>query len=263
MELFWPTIERALLGAFKNATGNKAEVLLKKDSAVRIKEGLDVIVSSGASERVVYKWNGLQWWMCPGGPQKTGSYLDQKVNHSVAAEWAERLKLSKAWDLCCFEGGFGLHLAKKGLKVIGVDQSELALQIADQNAHQNKVSDLMSFEKADIFEWIKMQSSTTDMIVLDPPSFLKDSKAKLGALKGFKELNLRSMKALKPGGVLVSCACSHHVSKTDYEQMLKSAAHDSRKEFNVLEVLGPTPDHAPLLNFPEGTYLQAWFLRML
>ncbi|MEO5667869.1 MAG: rRNA large subunit methyltransferase I, partial [Bdellovibrionota bacterium] len=102
-----------------------------------------------------------------------------------------------------------------------------------------------------------------DLIVLDPPSFVKNPKDKDRALRAFRDLNLRALHCLNPGGLLVSCSCSHHIDPEDYRHMLKGAAHDARRSVRILEVHGPAPDHAPLLGFIESEYLQAWYLEVM
>lgn len=263
MESFWPTMQKALAAAFKTLGRTEAEFVLLRNSKIRQKEGLAIVENEQEAKRICILWNSLKWHFAPGGPQKTGSYLDQRDNHTQTLQWAEKLGLKTAWDLCSFEGGFGLHLAKAKRNVLAVDQSETALSWLEKNALENNCNEYIRTEKADVFDWIRKQSSGPELIVLDPPSFVKDSSSKWGALKGFKDLNLRAMKLLPRGGMLVSCSCSHHISENDFEDMLRSAAHDVRRDLHILERKGPSNDHSPQLSFPEGRYLQAWYMRML
>lgn len=269
IEKFWPLLKQYLEEAFI-----KHSPFLKKDSSiewieqrhlpVRKLEGLEIIERDQVESSVVLNWNGFKWKMSAGGSQKTGSYLDQAINHVRAADYAVRINAKSAWDLCSFEGGFSLHLLKKGISVLAVDQSISALNTLKENVELNGLSqDLLETRHEDIFEFIKQahsQGLKTDFIVLDPPSFLKNPKDKERALRAYKELNLRALHCLNPGGILVSCTCSHHIYPEDYRKMLKSAAHDARKSLRILEVMGPAEDHAPLLGFVESNYLQAWYL---
>lgn len=265
VEKLWPLLKQALEKVFTQVVGETPSWRELRNAPVRKKEGLELVAPPTDIVAELYEWNGLKWWMSPGGPQKTGAYLDQRDNHQRALVWAQRLALKEAWDLCSFEGGFGLHLAKNAqMRVLAVDQSEEALLRARRNAEENGISsELYQCEKKDVFLFLREafdQRARVPMIVLDPPSFVKGKSEKKDALRGFKELNLRALHCLEPGGLLVSCACSHHISREDYGEMLRSAAHDARRNVKVLEQSGPSPDHAAVLGLPESEYLQAWFL---
>jgi 23S rRNA (cytosine1962-C5)-methyltransferase len=261
VEAFWPQIRTLLGEAFSEGGGGTARWTELRNSGLRALEGLPLTDGPAAQTREI-AWNGFRWLMTPAGPQKTGAYLDQRDNHRRAAAWARDLKLKNAWDLCSFEGGFSLHLAKAGLDVLAVDQSERSLETLRRNAELNGLG--VRTEQGDVFHFLKAaERRSVDLISLDPPSFVK-SRAELdSAMRGYRELNLRAFHSLRPGGLLVSSACSHHVGRTDYGRMLKEAAHDARRTVRVLEVQGPSPDHGPLLSFPESEYLQAWFLEVV
>jgi 23S rRNA (cytosine1962-C5)-methyltransferase len=268
VEKFWPILKELLLEVYAEQTKlTGLQVIEQRHLPVRKLEGLEVVDEARSEERHVLRWNGFDWTLCPGGTQKTGSYLDQAVNHRRTAEFARLMKLKSAWDLCSFEGGFSLHLLKEGLDVLAVDQSERALESLKANVTLNKLpSAKLSIQKDDVFEFLKnahKEGKRTDLIVLDPPSFVKNPKDKDRALRGFRDLNLRALHCLNPGGLLVSCSCSHHIQPDDYRRMLKGAAHDARRSVRLLEVRGPSPDHAPLLGFVESEYLQAWYLEVL
>lgn len=262
LENFWPAFEKWITGILKEQRGPEARLLVRRDNHIRKEEGLDVVSFDGG-EKVEVLWNGLKWQMHAGGSQKTGAYLDQRDNHRACAEWAARLGLKSAWDVCCFEGGFGLHLAKQGLSVRFVDQSEDALAAVRANLQLNGLKkDSHEFIHDDAFAFLKSETSSPDVIVLDPPSFAKSEKEKAGALRGFRDMNLRAMKAIAPGGLLVSCVCSHHITRGEYEKLLRQVSHDVRRPVHILEVRGPSVDHAPLTTFHQGHYLQAWFLKV-
>ncbi len=272
VDLFWPVFRRALVSAAAECLSvpiEEIKIIEKRDAQLRKKEGLSVedrpLLESSPQ---VVSWNGLRWWMQPGASQKTGSYLDQRENHKRTLHWVKQLGLlkkdSKAWDLCSFEGGFGLHLAKAGLQVLSVDQSEAALDAALQNMSLNDISgDLFRTHKADIFHFLKerfVSGEKVEVIVLDPPPFSRSKSELHSAMRGYKELNLRALHAIKPGGLLVTCSCSHHVGAEDFRAMLAAASHDARRIVRVLESAGPSPDHGPNLSVGESTYLQALFL---
>jgi len=262
VENFWPAFEKLIVSIFKERRGPGARLLVRRDNSVRKDEGLEIVpFVDGVKVEVL--WNGLKWQMHAGGSQKTGAYLDQRDNHRACLEWASRLGLKSAWDVCCFEGGFGLHLAKQGLSVQFVDQSEAALSVVRKNLELNGLDvSVHKFIHDDAFAFLKLETGSPDVIILDPPSFARSEKEKAGALRGFRDMNLRAMKALAPGGLLVSCVCSHHITRGEYEKLLRQVSHDVRRAVHILEVRGPAVDHAAHVNFPQGQYLQAWFLRV-
>ena len=270
VEKFWPVLRKLLTEVYAAGTSRKVsdlKVIEQRHLPVRKLEGLELVDEARSDERHPLRWNGFDWSLCPGGTQKTGSYLDQAVNHRRTAELARKMKLRTAWDLCSFEGGFSLHLLEAGLEVLAVDQSERALETLRANVRLNALpEDKLQVRKDDVFEFLKNEhkaGGSVDLIVLDPPSFVKNPKDKERALRGFRDLNLRALHCLKPGGLLVSCSCSHHIQPDDYRRMLKGAAHDARRNVRILEIRGPAPDHAPLLGFVESEYLQAWYLEVL
>ncbi len=267
MESSWTLLAKVFVEAASEALGRPATLRELRATPARKREGLDVVPLPAAQEGEGewYRWNGLDWWFHPGRGQKTGAYLDQRSNHLAAAEWARRFGARAAWDVFSFEGGFGLHLAKAGLKVECVDQSSSALGVLGKNAERNGLAPLVTRTEANAFDWLKARSEArakTDLVVLDPPSFVRNRKDKESALRGFKEINLRGFQALKPGGILVSCSCSHHIRPEDYAQMLAAAAHDAKRRCRVLEVRGPSPDHSPRLGFAESEYLQGWYVEV-
>jgi 23S rRNA (cytosine1962-C5)-methyltransferase len=190
--------------------------------------------------------------------QKTGAFLDQRENYAAAARYAH----GDALDVFCYQGGFALHLAARCKQVTGVDSSRPALEVADQNAALNK--DLLSGEEiqwieANAFDLLKDYSASDhlyDTIVLDPPAFAKSKRDLDAALRGYKELNLRALKMLRPGGVLVTCSCSYHVSESSFLEMLGSATVDAHRVVRLLEVRGQAKDHPVVLNIPETGYLK-------
>ena len=266
VEFFWPQLKKILFDTLSNATKKDAscfKILEQRHHSVRKKEGLPIIEPE-STEKIIVPWNGLKWKFSPASSQKTGAYLDQHDNHLKTLHWAQKMEVKEAWDLCCFEGGFGLHLAKAGIKVTAVDLSSEALLAAKENAELNNIP-AQNFEtvKQDVFYFLTdkfARAEKTGLIILDPPSFTKRASKVNRALKGYRDLNLRAMHCLKPGGLLVTCSCSHHIDRESFFYMLQEAAHDARRSVRVLEVCGPSVDHAPVISFPEASYLQTWFL---
>jgi 23S rRNA (cytosine1962-C5)-methyltransferase len=195
--------------------------------------------------------------------QKTGAFLDQRENYAAAARYAH----GEAMDVFTYQGGFALHLARVCEHVTGVDSSRAALETAEKNEALNRESNRNEIEwvEANAFDLLKDWSSAGkqfDTIVLDPPAFAKSKKDSGAALRGYKEINLRALKVLRPGGVLVTCSCSHHVSETDFLDMLRDAASDARRIVRVLEKRGQAKDHPILLGVPETAYLKCVILQV-
>jgi 23S rRNA (cytosine1962-C5)-methyltransferase len=189
--------------------------------------------------------------------QKTGAFLDQRENYAAAARYAH----GEALDVFCYQGGFALHLAldpsAKCSSVIGVDSSRPALEMAEKNAALNGRE--MEWIEANAFDLLREYSAADrqyDTIVLDPPAFAKSKRDLEKALRGYKELNLRALKMLRPGGILVTCSCSFHVSPADFMGVVADAARDARKDLRVVESRGAAKDHPILLNVPETSYLK-------
>ena len=162
----------------------------------------------------------------------------------------------------CYQGGFALHLAQKCSQVTGVDSSRPALEVADQNAALNRqfLGDReIEWIEANAFDLLKDYASSDrryDTIILDPPAFAKSKRDLDPAMRGYKELNLRALKMLRPGGILVTCSCPYHVSQPHFLEMLASAAIDAHRTLRLVEVRGQAKDHPVLLNVPETSYLK-------
>jgi 23S rRNA (cytosine1962-C5)-methyltransferase len=189
--------------------------------------------------------------------QKTGAFLDQRENYAAAAEYAH----GEALDAFCYQGGFALHLAAKCSSVTGVDSSRPALEMAEKNATLNGRE--LEWIEANAFDLLREYAAAGrhyDAIVLDPPAFAKTKRDLEKAMGGYKELNLRAMKMLRPGGILVTCSCSFHVSPADFLKVVADAAQDAHKSLRVVEHRGAAKDHPILLNVPETSYLQCLIL---
>jgi len=217
--------------------------------------------------------NGLAFHYDANAGQKTGAFLDQRTNYAAAREWAQRLGAAKresggrALDVCCYQGGFALHLAQVCRKVTGIDVSRASLEVAEQNlaANRSRIAAEVEWIEADAFEilrdWAQAREQF-DVIILDPPAFAKTKRAVEGALRGYKELNLRALKMLRPGGLLVTCSCSHHVAWADLEGAVAAAAADAGRRVRLLERRGAAPDHPVILNLPETEYLKCLVLEV-
>jgi 23S rRNA (cytosine1962-C5)-methyltransferase len=206
--------------------------------------------------------NGLTFHYDANSGQKTGAFLDQRANYSAAEHWSQRLGATgRALDVCCYQGGFALHLARVCKRVTGVDVSRASLEVAERNLEANRdhMGADVDWIEADAFAILRDWSQSGekfDTIVLDPPAFAKSKRAVEGALRGYKELNLRALKMLRPGGLLVTCSCSHHVGWPDFESVAAAAAADASRRVRLLERRGAALDHPVVLNLPETEYLK-------
>lgn len=202
--------------------------------------------------------NGLQFHFDANAGQKTGAFLDQRENYAAAARHAH----GEALDVCTYQGGFALHLAQRCSRVTGVDISRAALEVAEKNLAANAKQlkgasvDWMEANAFDLLRDWSLSGAVYDTIVLDPPAFAKSKRAVEGALRGYKELNLRAFKMLRPGGTLVTCSCSHHVSLADFQQTVAAAAGDAGRRVRLIERRGAAADHPVVLTIPETEYLK-------
>ncbi len=236
-------------------------IIERVDPRVRELETLPARASGlllGSQTATTFTMNGVQFHYDALQGQKTGAFLDQRENYAAAAHYAH----GEALDVFCYQGGFALHLASQCSQVTGVDSSRPALEVADQNAalnHQLLKGKEIEWIEANAFDLLKDYSSSDrryDTIVLDPPAFAKSKRDLDTALRGYKELNLRALKMLRPGGILVTCSCSYHVGQSDFLEMLASAALDAHRTLRLIEVRGQAKDHPVLLNVPETAYLK-------
>jgi len=253
-----------------------AEILERPDPRVRELEGLGaassepLFVADGISSHAStqFRLNGLVFQYDAHAGQKTGAFLDQRDNYAAAAAWAKRLGAGgRALDVCCYQGGFALHLAQVSGQVTGVDASRASLEVAERNLEANRalLPAQVDWVEADAFQILRDWSDAGerfDAIVLDPPAFAKTQRAVEGALRGYKELNLRALKMLRPGGLLVTCSCSHHVGWADLEGSVASAAADAGRRVRLLERRGAALDHPVVLNLPETEYLKCLVLEV-
>ncbi|HTM90758.1 MAG TPA: class I SAM-dependent rRNA methyltransferase [Terriglobales bacterium] len=227
------------------------ERLAQKSNALLAGEKTDTVFSMNG---VRFQYRGLEG-------QKTGAFLDQRENYAAAARYAH----GEALDVFCYQGGFALHLAGRCSQVTGVDSSRAALEMAEQNAALNQPAHEIEWIEGNAFDLLKDYSAGErryDTIVLDPPAFARSRKTLETALRGYKELNLRALKMLRPGGVLVTCSCSYHVSEGDFLDTVASAALDARRTLRLIEKRGQARDHPVLVGVPETSYLKCLILQV-
>ena len=215
----------------------------------------------GEKTNTIFSMNGVRFHCDILGGQKTGAFLDQRENYAAAARYAR----GEALDVCTYQGGFALHLAQVCEKVTAVDISREVLEVAEQNEQLNAGALKTEIEwiEGNAFDLMKDYASTEkqyDAIVLDPPAFAKSKKHLESALRGYKELNLRALKMLRPGGVLVTCSCSFAVSEDDFLSVLTEAAQDAHRSVRILEKRTQAMDHPILLGVPETYYLKCLIL---
>jgi 23S rRNA (cytosine1962-C5)-methyltransferase len=239
----------------------QAENIVERvDARIRQLEELPELASTmlhGSRSATRFTMNGVEFHYDAMGGQKTGAFLDQRENYAAAASYAR----GEALDVCTYQGGFALHLARVCAKVTALDVSREALEIAEQNEALNTAANRSPIEwiEANAFDLLKDYSAAGrqyDTIVLDPPAFAKSKRNLPAALRGYKELNLRALRMLRPGGILVTCCCSFAVSEEDFLDMLTGAAQDAHRSVKLLERRGQSKDHPVLLGVPETSYLK-------
>lgn len=195
------------------------------------------------------------------GGQKTGAFLDQRENHQLSAAFAQ----GEALDCFSYTGGFALQLATRARRVTAVEISEAAAAQLAANAKRNQLENV-DVVVANAFDFLRDavdEGRRFDTIVLDPPSFAKSKDAVDAALRGYKEVNLRAMQLLNPGGYLITASCTYHVSEQTFEDLLESAAADAGRRVQIIERRGAGRDHPVLLSLRETRYLKCFFLRVL
>jgi len=239
-------------------------ILERNDPRVRQREGLPLqtkVLHGEVPAQLATSMNGLLWEFDLFHGQKTGAFLDQRENHSAAARFAS----GAALDCFTYQGGFGLTLARACQSVEALDISEDAIARARRNQELNTIGNI-TFRAANAFDALQEYDEAGrrfDTIVLDPPAFAKDRASVPAALRGYKEINLRSMKLLKPGGYLITCSCSHHVAEHLFLQMLAEAASDTGRSIQIVERRTQAMDHPILLTVAETMYIKCFILKAL
>jgi 23S rRNA (cytosine1962-C5)-methyltransferase len=270
-----PAVRKACVDALRKEL-KPAAIVERPDPRMRELEGLSAPATEplyqarGKKDSLAtdFRIHGLTFHFDANAGQKTGAFLDQRANYAAAAEWAQKLgATSRALDVCCYQGGFALHLARVCQQVTGIDTSRASLQVAEHNlaANRDRLTAQVDWIEADAFQILRDWSAAGERfnaIILDPPAFAKTKRAVEGALRGYKELNLRALKMLEPGGLLVTCSCSHHVGWADLESAVAAAAADAPRRVRLLERRGAALDHPVILNLPETEYLKCLILEV-
>jgi 23S rRNA (cytosine1962-C5)-methyltransferase len=239
-------------------------IVARNDVPVRSREALPLesgVIYGDAPGDVEIRMNGLRLLADLLHGQKTGIFLDQRENYVAAARYAR----GHALDCFCSTGGFGLYLASRCESVEALDSSAPALASARRNASLNDIANI-EFREADVFDLLAAYSSARrqfSMVILDPPAFAKSRKNLEGAVRGYKEINLRALRLLGPGGILVTCSCSHNLDESSLLELVAEAALDSGRQLRVLERRTQSQDHPILLTVPETHYLKCLILEVI
>ena len=240
----------------------------RNDARVRELEGLPLIsatIYGEAPDEFEIRQHGLRFVVSPVAGQKTGSFLDQRENRLAARAAAQTTDARRALDCFTFNGAFALHLASVCEEVIGIDISADAVAAAEQNARLNEMGNV-EFREANVFDALRefeARGEKFDVIVLDPPAFAKNRASLKAAVRGYKEINLRALKLLHGGGVLITCTCSYHVGEDLFLEIVREAANDAHRRVQIIEKRMQTSDHPVLLGMPETYYLKCVIARVL
>jgi 23S rRNA (cytosine1962-C5)-methyltransferase len=247
---------------------NPRAVIERNDVRVRELEGLPLItrtVYGDAPEELEITQHGLRFVVEPLGGQKTGSFLDQRENRLAARAAAQTTNRQRALDCFTFNGAFALHLASVCENVTGIDISGDAVAAAERNARLNEIGNV-DFLEANVFDVLREMEAAGDrfdVMVLDPPAFAKNRASLKAAIRGYKEINLRALKLLNSGGVLITCTCSYHVSEELFLEILAQAAIDAHRRVQLVEKRMQATDHRVLVGVPETYYLKCVIARVL
>ena len=238
-------------------------ILIRNDTTVRRHEGLPLEVTPGRGtvpDTVAVEEAGVRYLAAPHTGQKTGAFLDQRENRVLVGE---HTGAGRALDLFTYHGSFALHLARRAGEVVAVDSSADALARGRENAALNELTNITWREDNafDLLRELERREELFDTIVLDPPAFAKAKQSVTRALAGYKEINLRAMRLVAPGGVLFTCSCSYHVSRAVFLDMLGDAARDAGRRLQLIAITGAGRDHPELVNVPETGYLKGALLR--
>ena len=257
-ELILPALEAVL---------HPQTVVARNDSPMREREGLSRergVIHGELPPSLTVQVNGLDVAIDPLEGQKTGLFLDQIDNYRLLERLASG---AEVLDCFCYSGLWGLHAARYGAsRVIGVDQSVSAVEQATALAAQNGLSDRCTFVTGNVFDDLKERDRRReifDMVILDPPAFVKTRTRLAEAMGGYKEINLRAMRLLRPGGILVTCSCSYHLSGERFRNLLLEAAHDVRRTLKLVAQGRQPADHPILLGVAETEYLKCFVLQVI
>jgi len=243
---------------------NADGVLARNDAPLRSREGLareTLLLHGDVPLEIEVQEHGVRYLAAPWTGQKTGAFLDQRENRKLAGEVAR----GRALDCFSYHGSFAIHLSRRATTVVALDSSAQALERARHNARLNDSANI-EFVEADVFDYLKnaeQSGAEFDTIVLDPPAFAKDRRSVDAALRGYKDINMRAMRILAPGGMLFTASCSFHLTKTLFLEMLEAAAADSGRRIALREFRGQPVDHPEILTIPETGYIKGALLQAL
>jgi 23S rRNA (cytosine1962-C5)-methyltransferase len=253
----------AIIGALVEL-GEPSGILARNDVPLRRKEGLETnveLLHGTVPDEIEVNEHGVRYLAAPWRGQKTGAFLDQRENRVLVG----RIARGRALDCFSYHGSFALHLARRADHVIALDASAHALSRAEENFRRNGLAN-GEFGEANAFEYLKARERERvrfDTIVLDPPAFAKTRAALPGAMRGYKEINLRAMRILAPGGMLFTASCSYHLTKPLFLEMIEQAAADSGRRLVLRELRGQPSDHPEVLTIPETGYIKGALLEAL
>jgi 23S rRNA (cytosine1962-C5)-methyltransferase len=265
-----------IVGAIQKVVSPRA-ILERSETSFRKFEGLKdsngllagELAPAEASSHLI-RLNGIRFEVDLVAGHKTGLYLDQQANYQRVSAL---IPGGQVLDCFTFLGGFALHAARgTTCRVHAIDQSETAIASAQRNAAANELSDRCTFEVSNVFDWLKSRTATGphekviprfDAIILDPPSFTRTRSAVPDALRGYKEIHLRALKLLKPGGLLATFCCSHHVDAVTFQDVILSAAFDARKILRRVAIFGQSLDHPVIPSIPETEYLKGFAFELV
>ena len=239
-------------------------ILARNDAALRSKEGLTretVELHGEVPREIEVDEYGVRYIAAPYTGQKTGAFLDQRENRHLAGQVAKGIAL----DCFSYHGSFAMHLAQNADEVIALDSSAQALERARANAALNGITNI-DFVETNAFDFLRAKEDAEacfDTIVLDPPAFAKTRNSVPAALRGYKDINMRAMRLLSPGGLLFTASCSFHLSKANFLDMLEAAAADSGRRIALREIRGQPLDHPEVLTIPETGYIKGALLEAL
>ena len=252
-----------IVAALRELTGAEG-ILARNDVALRTREGLPratVLLHGDVPRELEVHEAGVRYLAAPWEGQKTGAFLDQRENRALVGAVAR----GRALDCFSYHGSFAMHLARRAERVTALDVSGHALARARENAARNGLANV-DFVEADAFEFLRREEragARYETIVVDPPAFAKTKAALPGALRGYKDVNLRAMRLLAPGGLLFTASCSFHLTKPLFLEMLQAAAADSGRRVALRELRGQPLDHPEILTIPETGYIKGALLEAL
>lgn len=255
-----------IIGILKEIFSPRA-IYERNDVSIRGLEGLPQrkgMLYGDKEMEIICSINGVKFIIDIENGQKTGFYLDQRENYSVVKDL---IKDKTVLDCFCYTGGFGITLACSGAReVLGIDISNPAIELAARNAELNKVDNICSWQVGNVFDILKEKAGkkeSYDVVILDPPSFTKTKDTVSSAIRGYKEINLRALKLIEKGGYLVTCCCSHHISRNLFMSVIIDAAKDAKRKLRLIESRTQSRDHPILPAVPETEYLKCFILQVL